>query len=284
MQKQVLLIGGCSILTEYLTGNFTDKNFEVTLLANEDLDCQLQKKFDISHIPCNFEDLEISTIENNSFDYVLINAESKDFTPGTLQKTTDTILRGVKTTNKIILISQSAVGKHDLTNDKATTMHFIEEKVQTHGSPYLIFKPSLFMELLKFFVRGNQVTLITDQKYPVHWISAQEAAAYISKTIFNQELKNRTIYLYGPEKYNFQDALSVYTSMMEKEVRFDPISIAMFKSFAQFSNNKSMMNVAERFQYYSSFAENGKYLDDENCMLYKASVDLKSWSRETLSR
>lgn len=77
---------------------------------------------------------------------------------------------------------------------------------QTH-IPYLIFKPSSFMESLteKGTIRGNAIQVIGRGNNPVWFIAANDFAGQVCRA-FQKGLTNREYIIQGPETHSFHQA------------------------------------------------------------------------------
>lgn len=82
------------------------------------------------------------------------------------------------------------------------------DRIKQTGLPYLIFKPSSFMESLmeKGTIRGNTIQVIGQGENPVWFVAATDFAQQVLRT-FQQGLANREYIIQGPETHTFYEAV-----------------------------------------------------------------------------
>lgn len=277
--NQVLIAGGCEVMTKLLPEFFFRKGFATTLLLPEGIQCQKNENGHIKRLNFNSLKENHSLVNAKAYDYLIISGESRELDGEDLQNLTRFLLTHTQIKYKIGFVSQSSANEN-ASFEKPLALLEAEKLLKAKSNSYLIFKPSLYMELLGFFIRGNQVTLIKEQQNPVHWVSGEDVAHSLIDYMVDPTEINKSVYIYGPEKYNFEDALTIISSLMDKKMRFDAISIAMLKSFARFSNNDRMVHISDLLEYYSNFQENDSYRYEKDAKLQRTSTCLEKWSKE----
>ena len=75
-----------------------------------------------------------------------------------------------------------------------------EDIIVNCGMPYTIFRPSWFMESLKFFVRGNSLSIIGKQQNPLGWVAAEDYARMVSAAYKTDDAKNKKFFIYRGKK------------------------------------------------------------------------------------
>ncbi len=277
--KKILIAGGCEVMIKVLPYLFLEKGFQPTLVIPDNVKCDGKTTQGIEYVRYRKLPEDLKNVLNEPYDYLLISGESKELSNDVLLQMVQFLTKNVNVKYKIGFISQSSVREHS-GFDKAQVLLDSENWIKNCSRSFIIFKPSLYMELLHFFIRGNQITLIDDQHHPVHWVSGNEAAQCVRSYMLNNQANNQSVYIYGPEKYSFKDALTIYSSALKKNMRFDKVTIGMFKSFARFSNNEQMFHIAEMLDYYSSFHENGNYKNETNAHMHQTQINLAMWANQ----
>lgn len=103
------------------------------------------------------------------------------------------------------------------------------DQVKQSGIPYLLFKPSSFMESLteKGTIQGNTIQLIGSGNNPVWFIAATDFAGQVL-TAFQRELPNREFVIQGPEAVSYsQAATALQRALPERKlvIRKTPVFV-----------------------------------------------------------
>lgn len=279
--KNILIVGLNGVTGRFISKMLIDNNNYLSAITKNISVYSIDLPNHINYIESNVLHENPGCLQDTCYDYIIIDGESSEFNgEDELIQLISNIISVINEHTKIGFISQSFVSQENTTVEKANNLYKCEQLLIKQKNPYIIFKPSLYMEVLPFFIRGNQATLIKDQKYAIHWISGEEVASLVMQYTKDGRMKNKTVYLYGPEQYTFEEALSVYSSVVKPNVRFDRISMSMFKSFAMFSNNNQLKEVADKFEYIISFKENGAYQHEKDSFLHEGRTYLEDWAKK----
>ena len=69
-----------------------------------------------------------------------------------------------------------------------------ENYIKTSDIPYTIFRPTLFMESLPLFVRGQKASVIGNNPHKYSWIAAKDYAQMVADAYVHQSAKNKTVF------------------------------------------------------------------------------------------
>ena len=93
-----------------------------------------------------------------------------------------------------------------------------EDAVRACGVPYVIFRPTYFMENLPRHVRGR-LALTIGRPRPLHMVAADDFAAMVSRAHDAPGIANQELVIYGPEPLTIQEALRLYRDIVRPELR-----------------------------------------------------------------
>lgn len=113
-----------------------------------------------------------------------------------------------------LLIKLSELGAAEIPTYKNLTLKFrADEQIQASGHPYIIFRPSWFMESLPLILtQGKAIIYAGAQPYPLHWIAGQDFARQVVAALQNRaHTENRIFTVQGPEAMPFAEAIDRYT-------------------------------------------------------------------------
>ena len=93
-----------------------------------------------------------------------------------------------------------------------------EDAVHACGVPYVIFRPTYFMENLPRHVQGR-LALTIGRPRPLHMVAAADFAAMVSRACTAAGIANQELVIYGPEPLTIQEALRLYRDIVRPELR-----------------------------------------------------------------
>ena len=93
-----------------------------------------------------------------------------------------------------------------------------EDAVRACGVPYVIFRPTYFMENLPRHVQGR-LALTIGRPRPLHMVAADDFAAMVGRAGDTAGIANQELEVYGPEPLTIQEALRLYRDIVRPELR-----------------------------------------------------------------
>ena len=93
-----------------------------------------------------------------------------------------------------------------------------EDAVRACGVPYVIFRPTYFMENLPRHVQGR-LALTIGRPRPLHMVAADDFAVMVSRAFNATGIANQELVIYGPEPLTIQEALRLYRDIVRPELR-----------------------------------------------------------------
>jgi uncharacterized protein YbjT (DUF2867 family) len=93
-----------------------------------------------------------------------------------------------------------------------------EDAVHACGVPYIIFRPTYFMENLPRHVQGR-LALTIGRPRPLHMVAADDFAAMVSRACTATGIANQELVIQGPEALTIQEALRLYRDTVRPELR-----------------------------------------------------------------
>ncbi|GAA0466391.1 hypothetical protein GCM10009096_03820 [Parasphingorhabdus litoris] len=157
-----------------------------------------------------------------------------------------------------------------------------EQAVHRAGIPYTIFRASWFMESLPLFATEDGVNLVGDHINPIHWLSASDYAAMVSKAYQSKAAENQTYYIYGPKGISISDAIKRYQAENRPELPLVRTSASDMISYAQSVNDHATEDFARLMNFFETFIED-KDPEPANMLLGAPTVTLDQWLNERQS-
>ncbi|WP_027420509.1 SDR family oxidoreductase [Crocinitomix catalasitica] len=152
-----------------------------------------------------------------------------------------------------------------------------EQILKNSGIPYMIFRPTWFMETLSMFVRDGRADIMGKQPNNLHWISSKDFGKMLATAYNIPEALNQEFYAYGPEAFQMRQALEKYIKVKHPKIK--KVSAAPFgilNVIAFLTRNKELKEVIPMFQYFEKAGEEGdsKFTDK---LLGKPTTKLSNW-------
>ncbi|MDX1343531.1 MAG: NAD(P)H-binding protein [Reinekea sp.] len=168
---------------------------------------------------------------------------------------TQHILEAIKPMNMAFISMISVATADPEYSDRADNRYKLaaENQLKASGVPYLIFRPSWFMETLPLFQQKQKLMHIGPSTKPIHWLTAQDYAELVSKVIQDPTLRNKTLTLYGPEPITMADAIQQYAQ--HKQLRVQKLPVWVAKSLGWLLRDEPLMDVADLLEHYDRHGE-----------------------------
>lgn len=186
-------------------------------------------------------------------------------------------MRNIK---RISYVSGATVTKENSWFTMVGNKYKAEQVLKSSGIPYMIFRPTWFMESLEMMIQNGKANVIGKQPLKLHWISANDFAKQLSKAYTIEESLHQEFYSYGPEQLTLKEALEQYVKAKHpniKKVANAPFGLLKFIAFV--TRNKELKNIIPMFEYFEKTKEAG-HSDFTDSLLGKPNTTLSAWLTE----
>jgi uncharacterized protein YbjT (DUF2867 family) len=178
--------------------------------------------------------------------------------------------------NRVILQTSSISDLKNKSFSLCSALYESEELMRDSGLDYTILKPGYFLEALKFFLRGNQVSLIGEGQLKYNWVAGDEFADEVVNIFNNDSFVRKTLHVFGPESLNIEDALHKYCDVLKPNAKFNKLTHDMMRSISRFSNNKEMSFIADYIKFMDTHSDNFDE-ESENENVIKLQLNIDGW-------
>ena len=116
-----------------------------------------------------------------------------------------------------LILKLSQLDAMEMPNYHNITFKFrAEAMIQASGLPYIIFRPTWFMESLPLILtHGKSVLLVGKQPSPLYWIAGEDLGRQVVMAIAKREqVKNRIFSVQGLDPLTFDQAAHIYADIM----------------------------------------------------------------------
>lgn len=158
-----------------------------------------------------------------------------------------------------------------------------EAAIRASGVPYVIFKPTFFMESLPRYVRGKRANVIGNQPHPWHWVAAHDYARMVSKAYATPEAVNKDLFIYGPEAYTMLEALKKYCAIVHPDATVSSLPLWVAAMIARLARQKELENALPFFRYTEKVREEGDS-KEANALLGAPTTTLEQWCKLQVGR
>lgn len=164
-----------------------------------------------------------------------------------------------------------------------TEMPFIKAKyeseqfIKSSGIPYMIFRPTWFMESLALMIQDGKANVMGKQPLKIRWIASKNFGQLLVNAYHKSECINQEFNTYGPEALTINDALEHYIKVKHpkiKKVTNAPFWLLKIIGFV--SGNKQLKEFIPMFEYFEKTKEAGNP-ENSDRLLGKSKTTLKQW-------
>lgn len=130
----------------------------------------------------------------------------------------------------ILKLSEIAVGEQATYHDLALKTE-AETRIRSTGNPYIVFRPTWFMESLPLLLtRQDRVFVFGQQRHPLYWIAAQDYAAQVVAALRQRDrAQNHVFPVQGPEALTFAEAARRYVQAAGGGLRLSRMPLALLR-------------------------------------------------------
>lgn len=145
----------------------------------------------------------------------------------------------------------------------------VYEHLKSSGLPYIVLKPTLYMNNLEGpwtmpgILNDGIFAYPLEPDIPIAWISATDAAAYAVEALKSEHLAGSEFTMYGPENLSAVQVAELLSRRFGKEVRFHAIPLDDFE--AQFSTMFGPANakaITDTYRWSNSLRPSPLAIDD----------------------
>jgi len=99
-----------------------------------------------------------------------------------------------------------------------------EDALKASGVPYVIFRPTYFMENLTRHISGRRAITIGHPR-PLHMVAAADFGSMVSRAYDTPAVHNQELVVHGPEPLTIQQALACYRDVARPELRCTTVPV-----------------------------------------------------------
>ena len=172
---------------------------------------------------------------------------------------------------RIILLSSLVQRYQGMNNFKWWVFDIKDQSiamVKQSGIPYTIFYPSTFMEsFLGKYKQGSRILISGKSEYPMYYISGEDYAKQVSKSLQIQNPQNKEYVIQGPEPLLGDEAAKIFVQHYKKEkLSVSAAPFGLLKFLSNFSSTlkygihiiEALNRYPEKFESESAWQELGK--------------------------
>lgn len=154
---------------------------------------------------------EVSSIRSaaEGMDAIYMNLSWTDFNPafhpdyhGVVN-----VVQAVRERPDVLLAKISALSIQDTKGDWLDQdMKFKGEQVIKSGeNPWLLFRPSWFMDTLSMVMKGKTISKLGKNQPPLYWVAALDYAKTVVAAFRNEKYRNEIVNIQGPESVSMDE-------------------------------------------------------------------------------
>lgn len=272
---RVCILGASGLIAQETISAFERQGFSLRLFS---------RNIDATNYP-NHETIRGDVFDDDDLASAIDGCDAVHITLAQLDEylAVKRIIEVAKKNRNIKLISY--VSGATVNEKNSALLSFIDAKYRSErllkncGIPFMIFRPTWFMESLSLMIQDGKANVMGKQPKKLQWIAARDfgnllACAYTKPEAFNQEFT-----VYGPEALTINEALSEYIKVRHPEI--NKVTNAPFwilKLVAALTKNHQLKTLIPMFEYFEKTAEAGDP-DTTHRLLGKSTTTLKVWLR-----
>lgn len=152
-----------------------------------------------------------------------------------------------------------------------------EQYLKHSGIPYLILRPTWFMESLSLMIQDGKANVMGRQPNKLRWLAAKDFGRLLAHAYKKPDAYNQEFNIYGSEALTINEALSEYVKV--KHPKISKISNAPFgvlKAIAFLTRNPQLKAFIPVFEYFEKTKEEGDSVSTER-LIGKPTTTLQAW-------
>lgn len=152
-----------------------------------------------------------------------------------------------------------------------------EQILKSSGIPFMIFRPTWFMESLPMMIQNGKANVMGKQPNKLHWLSSKDFGKQLANAYATEESVNEEFYSRGPEALTLNEALAQYIHIKHPEIKkVANAPFGLLKLIAFISRNDELKRIIPMFQYFEKTTEGGSS-EFTNELLGKPTTTLNDW-------
>jgi uncharacterized protein YbjT (DUF2867 family) len=284
-KKTVLIIGGTGLLARPVVREFVKRGFIVRLLARspERVRTLFGPAVEVVEGDLTRPSTLDSAMLNVNLTYINLPATHNPNLPFVAEREgMAALLQALPRQVPILKLSEIGAGS-DTTFADLDLKHKSELLIAASGHPYLIFRPTWFMESLPYLLTQRKMLAYFGQHpNPIYWIAgADYARMVVTGAERMDELGNRIFTMQGLQAHTFGSAADQYIALFDPSIRRINLPLWVAALAGRFSGE--WLFVHQLMRYYSGRTEaleSGEAWD----LLGRPTVTLQQFARELRSR
>jgi len=153
-----------------------------------------------------------------------------------------------------------------------------ERAIAASGVQFTIFRCTMFMELLPTLVRDGKAMVLGHQPVPWHWVAGTDYAAMVSKAYATPESAGKTLHVYGPEAWTFEEALRIYQPICAPDTTITKMPFWALRLISWMPGNGELRRVGlPIMRYFTKVKEIGDAAE-ANALLGAPMTTVHAWS------
>ncbi|MBZ0264393.1 NAD(P)H-binding protein [bacterium] len=250
--KNILIIGAHGMLGRPVTRHLLNEGYTIRAMARtvEKAKSQLPESVEIVEGDLK----EVSSIRSaaEGMDAIYMNLSWTDFNPafhpdyhGVVN-----VVQAVRERPDVLLAKISALSIQDTKGDWLDQdMKFKGEQVIKSGeNPWLLFRPSWFMDTLSMVMKGKTISKLGKNQPPLYWVAALDYAKTVVAAFRNEKYRNEIVNIQGPESVSMDEVVSRFVAKYDPKMKVRTVPLWLLKLGKPFS---PMAKHTERLLYYT---------------------------------
>ena len=284
MVKNVLVIGGHGMLGKQVVNRLVEEGFNVRALARDVEKVKGILPEAVEVVKGDLHDAASITAAAEGIEAVYLNLStgdpSADFRPeldGTMN-----VIKALEGDKHILLLKISGLSAYN-TEKKiwpdAEQKGQAEEAIVNSGHPYVIFRPTWFMESLLLMERNGKFTSIGSPA-PLYWIAAEDYARMVTAAL-QKGIENKIYAVQGREAMTFLEAGKIFFSMHKPEVKYGSVPLWLFKFITR--NKPGLRTVYYLMKFLQDYPE--KLIAEDTWQeLCEPELTIEEWAKQEKSK
>ena len=284
--KKILVIGGTGMLGKPVATRLKKDGFDVVIFTRNAVDARIK-------MPSNFEIIEGNVNNAESLKSAMIGIDGvhinlKGGTGSKNQKKaqwlgTENIVKVAKENRieRITLITGATVREENRWFKDIKYKLLAEQAVQNSGIPYVIFRPTWFMETLPNFFKNGKAFIPGNNTNAYPWLCADDYAQLVSKAMMTNVADNNILPVAGPKRYTMEEAITKYGRSIHPDMVPQKIPLGVMKIIGTITFNFQMKNTASLLSYFEKVKEDNN-MEITSGLLGKPETTLDQWLESKL--
>ncbi|MBE9586234.1 NAD(P)H-binding protein [Mucilaginibacter sp. JRF] len=268
--KKVSILGASGMVAQKTIQAFDNAGFQLKLFARS-VEAKYPNQTVIKGDVFNYKDLE-SAIKGSEAIHITLR-KLDEF--GAVTR----IVEVAKTNNVKLIsyVSGATVIKENSWLPFIEAKYKSEQLIKASGIPYMIFRPSWFMESLPLMIQDGKPKIMGKQPLKLQWIASEDFGKLLVNGYQNSDCFNREYNVFGPEALTLNEALEKYIKVkLSDNSRITNTPFWLLKIIAFVSRNKQLNQTIPLFEFFEKTKEVGSP-DTVNRFLGKPNTTLQQW-------